>query len=262
MIAIIGAMDCEISLLLSAMTGVESEKTGKHTYYTGKIAGHDCVLVRCGVGKVNAATAATVIIEKYRPSVIINIGVGGGLAPDLSVGEMIAATALCTHDLDYGVIGDARGTVFYPDDEELIMLPTDRSVTDLLVSTAASLGIACRRGIIASGDKFVSSSEARADIRGAFGADVCEMEGATKWECFWKVTFPMLSPMLMVNLIYSITDSFTSYSNPVMRLIVTTVQEKMKFAYSSALAWVYFAVIGAILAIVFLIVSRKIVYVD
>ena len=46
MIAIIGAMDCEISLLLSAMTGVESEKTGKHTYYTGKIAGHDCVLVR------------------------------------------------------------------------------------------------------------------------------------------------------------------------------------------------------------------------
>ena len=100
MIAIIGAMDCEISLLLSAMTGVESEKTGKHTYYTGKIAGHDCVLARCGVGKVNAATAATVIIEKYRPSVIINIGVGGGLAPDLSVGEMIAATALCTHELD------------------------------------------------------------------------------------------------------------------------------------------------------------------
>lgn len=178
MIAIIGAMNCEISLLLSAMTGVESEKTGKHTYYTGKIAGRDCVLARCGVGMVNAATAATVIIEKYRPSVIINIGVGGGLAPDLSMGEMVAATALCTHDLDYGVLGDARGTVFYPDDEELIMLPTDRAVTNLLVSTAASLGIACRRGIIASGDKFVSSSEARADIRGAFGADVCEMEGA------------------------------------------------------------------------------------
>ena len=155
MIAIIGAMNCEISLLLSAMTGVESEKTGKHTYYTGKIAGRDCVLARCGVGMVNAATAATVIIEKYRPSVIINIGVGGGLAPDLSMGEMIAATALCTHDLDYGVLGDARGTVFYPDDEELIMLPTDRPVTNLLVSTAASLGIACLRGIIASGDNFV-----------------------------------------------------------------------------------------------------------
>ena len=92
--------------------------------------------------------------------------------------------------------------------------------------------------------------------------EAASIDGATRWEMFWKVTFPMLSPMLMVNLIYSITDSFTSYSNPVMRLIVTTVQEKMKFAYSSALAWVYFAVIGAILAIVFLIVSRKIVYVD
>ena len=92
--------------------------------------------------------------------------------------------------------------------------------------------------------------------------EAASIDGATRWEMFWKVTFPMLSPMLMVNLIYSITDSFTSYGNPVMRLIVSTVQEKMKFAYSSALAWVYFAVIGAILAIVFLIVSRKIVYVD
>lgn len=92
--------------------------------------------------------------------------------------------------------------------------------------------------------------------------EAASIDGATRWEMFWKVTFPMLSPMLMVNLIYSITDSFTSYSNPVMRLIVSTVQEKMKFAYSSALAWVYFAVIGAILAIVFLIISRKIVYVD
>lgn len=178
MIAIIGAMDCEISLLLSVMTGVESEKTGKHTYYTGKLAGRDCVLAKCGVGMVNAATAATVMIEKYRPSVMINIGVGGGLAPDLSVGEVIAADHLCTHDLDYGVLGDARGTVFYPDGEAIIMLPTDPGVTGALVGAAASLGIACRRGVIASGDKFVSSSEARADIRGAFGADVCEMEGA------------------------------------------------------------------------------------
>lgn len=178
MIAIIGAMDCEIALLLSSMTDEKSEKIGKHTYYTGKISGQDCVLAKCGVGMVNAATAAAVIIEKYRPEAIINIGVGGGLAPDLSVGEMIAATALCTHDLDYGVLGDERGTVFYPDGESLIMLPTDTELTDALVRAAERLDIPCRRGVIASGDRFVSSSEARTDIRGAFGADVCEMEGA------------------------------------------------------------------------------------
>lgn len=178
MITILGAMDCEISLLLGKMTETRSEKIGKHTFYTGQLAGHDCALAQCGVGKVNAATAAAVMIQKYSPSAIINIGVGGGLAPDLSVGEAIAASALCTHDLDYGIMGDARGTVFYPDGEDIIMLPTDKRITDALVAAAEKLGIACRRGVIASGDRFVSSPEVRSDIRGAFGADVCEMEGS------------------------------------------------------------------------------------
>lgn len=178
MITILGAMDCEISLLLGKMTETRSEKIGKHTFYTGQLAGHDCALAQCGVGKVNAATAAAVMIQKYRPSAIINIGVGGGLAPDLSVGEAIAASALCTHDLDYGILGDARGTVFYPDGEDIIMLPTDQKITDALVAAAKKLGIACRRGVVASGDRFVSSPEVRSDIRAAFGADVCEMEGS------------------------------------------------------------------------------------
>ncbi len=178
MIAILGAMECEITLLLSKMRDVKSERIGKHTYHTGTIGVRDCVLARCGVGLVNAAVAAAVIIERYRPDMLINIGVGGGLAPDLSVGEVIVAESLCTHDLIYGVLGDERGEVFYPDGESIKMLPTDKKIREAILRAAAEHGIKCRAGVIASGDVFVSDSETRRDIREAFGADICEMEGA------------------------------------------------------------------------------------
>ncbi len=178
MIAILGAMECEITLLLSKMQDVTSERIGRHTYHRGRIGGQDCVLARCGVGLVNAAVSATVMIEHYHPDMLINIGVGGGLAPDLSVGEVIAAESLCTHDLKYGVLGDERGMVFYPDGEAIKMLPADKNIREAILRAAAELGIKCRAGVIASGDMFVSDSETRRDIREAFLADICEMEGA------------------------------------------------------------------------------------
>lgn len=92
--------------------------------------------------------------------------------------------------------------------------------------------------------------------------EAASIDGGTKWEMFWKITFPMISPMLMVNLIYTITDSFTAYSNPVMQQILSCVQERMKFAYSSALAWVYFVIVMVVLGLVFLITNKRIVYVD
>lgn len=178
MIAILGAMECEITLLLSKMQDTKSERIGRHTYHTGKIGGRDCVLTRCGVGLVNAATAAAVAIEHYRPDMLINIGVGGGLAPDLSVGEVIVASSLCTHDLIYGDLGDERGEVFYPDGESIKMLPTDKNIREAMLRAASELGIKARAGVIASGDVFVSAGDTRRDIREAFGADVCEMEGS------------------------------------------------------------------------------------
>ncbi len=194
MIGIMGAMECEISLLLSHMTDVSSMRAGAHTFHVGELAGCRCVLARCGVGKVNAAAAAALMIEKYHPAAIINIGVGGGLAPDLSIGELVAADALCEHDLVYGILGDKRGTVFYPDGRELIMLPTDGRVTGIIAGAAAALGVACRRGIVASGDRFVDSAELKKDIREAFGADVCEMEGAAVAQvaCAFDIPFAVL----------------------------------------------------------------------
>ena len=92
--------------------------------------------------------------------------------------------------------------------------------------------------------------------------EAASIDGGTKWEMFWKITFPMISPIFMVNLIYTITDTFTTYGNKVMQLIMSTVQEKMKFEYSATLAWIYFLVIILIMGVTYLLVNRKVVYVD
>lgn len=92
--------------------------------------------------------------------------------------------------------------------------------------------------------------------------EAASIDGGTKWEMFWKITFPMIGPILMVNLIYTIMDTFTTYGNKVMQLIMSAVQEQMKFEYSATMAWIYFLIIVLIVGTVYLLVNKKIVYVD
>ena len=77
----------------------------------------------------------------------------------------------------------------------------------------------------------------------------CEVEGATAWETFWKITFPMISPMILVNLVYTIIDSFTDNSNPVMAVIDAKYSDgRTGNVVSSAMAWIYFLVVMLIIA--------------
>ena len=92
--------------------------------------------------------------------------------------------------------------------------------------------------------------------------EAASIDGGTKWEIFWKVTFPMITPMLLVNMVYTITDTFTAYGNGVMNQILNAVRTKIDFDYSAALAWVYFVIIIAILGLVIGIVNRKVTYLD
>lgn len=86
------------------------------------------------------------------------------------------------------------------------------------------------------------------------------MEGATGYEAFWKITFPMVSPLILVNMIYTIIDSFSR--NDMTELIRTTGFTNLNFGLSSAMAWMYFVAIGVILAISSGIVSRRVFYYD
>jgi len=91
--------------------------------------------------------------------------------------------------------------------------------------------------------------------------EAADIDGCTAWERFWKITFPILSPVILVNLIYTITDTFTTYTNSTMVLILENGR-KMEFAYSSALAWIYFLIIVVILGITYLFINRRVAYLD
>lgn len=89
--------------------------------------------------------------------------------------------------------------------------------------------------------------------------EAAKMEGATGWEYFWKVALPMISPIVQLNLIYTIIDSFTDYSNVIIKRIYT-LSNDIDLSGSTALAWIYFGVIFVIIALAFLLIRKKIFY--
>ena len=89
--------------------------------------------------------------------------------------------------------------------------------------------------------------------------EAAQMEGATAWEYFWKITFPYVSPMILANLIFTIIDSFTDTSNPVMSLVLD-FQKNWKYGVSSAMAWSYFLIVMVAIGILTIIVNKFVYY--
>ncbi len=89
--------------------------------------------------------------------------------------------------------------------------------------------------------------------------EAAEVEGASGWEKFWRITFPMLTPILLLNTVYTVIDGFTSYSNEVIQQIVAHTQ-KLKLAYASSLGTSYFAVVFLIIMVIYLIINRRSFY--
>lgn len=92
--------------------------------------------------------------------------------------------------------------------------------------------------------------------------EASNMEGATGWENFWKITFPMISPLILVNSVYTIIDSFTSADNELMTLIKKTIFSDVKYGFGSAMAWIYFLLIAVVIAVVGGLIGRKVFYTD
>ena len=88
----------------------------------------------------------------------------------------------------------------------------------------------------------------------------CRIDGATAWETFWKITFPMISPMILVNAVYTVIDSFTTNSNVVMSYIKTVYSETDGQVVSSAMSWMYFLIIAVIVGLIVAICSAFVFY--
>jgi len=90
--------------------------------------------------------------------------------------------------------------------------------------------------------------------------EAAKIEGATSWECFWKITFPMVSSLILVNIIYSVVDYFIRTDNRVMEKISITLMRRMEYGFSTAMAWVYFLAVILVIGISAGIISRKVYY--
>lgn len=91
--------------------------------------------------------------------------------------------------------------------------------------------------------------------------EAAAIEGATSWEFFWKITLPYVSPMILVNLVYTIIDTFTDPTNAVMEQVLS-VQDDWKYGYSAAMAWSYFAIVLLAVGIIFAVMNRIVYYDD
>jgi adenosylhomocysteine nucleosidase len=197
MIGIIGALDGEISLLCETMGKYNTRKIGMFEFHTGKIEGKDVTVLRCDVGKVNAAVGCTLLIQQFAPSCVINTGSAGGIQKNLKVGDAIISTGLIYHDVDVTAFKYAPGQIprqpqIFPVDENLVK--TARATVDelkkekILPDTFNHCS-----GLIGSGDVFMHESESIEKVRRIF-PDIAavEMEGAAIAHCCNLFSVPIL----------------------------------------------------------------------
>ena len=161
LIGIIGAMDSELETLLAAMTEKKQETLYGLTFTTGTLDGCAVVLVKAGIGKVNAARCTQLLIDRFSPSAIVNTGIAGGLAPGLSVGDVVVAAGVLQHDFDVTAFGHAKGYLCTGgDDTAATVFPADEALSGCFAAAAqAILGEGhVHRGLIATGDQFISGA--------------------------------------------------------------------------------------------------------
>ncbi len=179
-IGIIGAMKIEVEAICAAMENTVTETVSGMEFVTGELYGRRVVCAGCGVGKVFAAMCAEAMLLRYAPAVIVNSGVAGTMTAALSVGQVAVADAVVQHDMDTSPLGDPVGLI---SGINKVYLPTDPRVADALAACVQAEGVPYRRGVIASGDRFVASEAEKSRIRGHFDTPehpvvACEMEGA------------------------------------------------------------------------------------
>lgn len=177
MIGIIGAMEEEVTGLKNAMKDVTKEEHAGMVFFKGTMEGKDCVVVCSGIGKVNAAACAQILVDRYSVDVLMNTGIAGSLKEEINIGDIVLSTDAVQHDFDCVGFGYEPGVIPRLDTS---FFKADPKLIDLAEKCCREVNpeIQVFRGRVASGDVFVSSAEVKKRISDRFGAWCCEMEGA------------------------------------------------------------------------------------
>ncbi|MBS5793639.1 MAG: 5'-methylthioadenosine/adenosylhomocysteine nucleosidase [Lachnospirales bacterium] len=176
-IGIIGAMEEEIENIKPYIDIISTKNIVGLDFYMGKMGGNNVVLVRSGIGKVNAAVCSQVLIDLYAVDYIINVGVAGAINKDLKIGDVVIATDTMHHDMDTTYFGDDIGIIprmeesAFKADNELIEIAL-KSSSDVAENNNVVTGR------IVSGDQFLCDIEKKNKIWSHFKASCVDMESA------------------------------------------------------------------------------------
>ncbi|MBS4173627.1 5'-methylthioadenosine/S-adenosylhomocysteine nucleosidase [Bacillus sp. FJAT-49736] len=204
--AIIGAMEEEVAYLRENMDNPRFETIAGCEFISGTMKGKDVVLLRSGIGKVNAAMSTAILLQHFKPTVVINTGSAGGLDPKLQVGDIVISTEVRHHDVDVTAFGYEYGQVpqmppAFEANEKLMKIAEDsaKKITDIQVV----------KGLIATGDSFMSDPERVESIRHKFrDLQAVEMEAAA----IAQVAFQFDTPFVIIRALSDIAGKESNIS--------------------------------------------------
>ncbi|MGE7877180.1 5'-methylthioadenosine/S-adenosylhomocysteine nucleosidase [Peribacillus muralis] len=203
-VAIIGAMEEEVTILRDKLEGLEQVTIAGSEFNTGNLNGVEVILLKSGIGKVNAAMSTAVLLERFKPDAIINTGSAGGYHPELNVGDVVISTEVRHHDVDVTVFGYEYGQVpqlpaaFIPN-EKLFALAEEaaKEIQDIQVA----------KGLIVTGDSFMNDPVRVEFVRGKFtDLYAVEMEAAA----IAQVAYQFQTPFVIIR---SLSDIAGKESN-------------------------------------------------
>ena len=190
-IGIIGAMEVEVAILKEKMEDVRIIKKASMDFYEGILAGKKAVVVRSGIGKVNAGICAQILADVFSVDAIINTGIAGSLNKNINIGDIVLSTDVVQHDMDATVFGYRKGQIpqmpvfFFNADDNLRRLAAE-------VCKEVNPDIQVFEGRIASGDQFVCDQDVKNRIVSEFSAYATEMEGAAIGQAAYLNEIPFL----------------------------------------------------------------------
>ena len=177
MLGIIGAMDEEVLEIKNALTDVSVETVTGMDFYRGKVNGKEVVVVRSGIGKVNAAVCSQVLVDRCGVEAIVNTGIAGSLRAEINIGDIVLSTDSVQHDMDATGFGYPAGQIPRMD---TFAFPADEKLLNLAKECCARVNpdIQTFTGRVVSGDQFISDKGKKQWLTETFDGSCTEMEGA------------------------------------------------------------------------------------
>lgn len=190
-IGIIGAMDEEVLIIKSQMQEVSIKIIASMEFYEGKLQGKEVIVVRCGIGKVNAAICTQILADLYHVDAVINTGVAGSLRNEIDIADIVLSTDTQQHDVDATGFGYGLGIIPRMDNS---IFQADQRLIDLAKEVCEEVlsEVGVHTGRIVSGDQFISDSGKKAWLVENFNGYCTEMEGAAIAQTAYLNQLPFL----------------------------------------------------------------------